>query len=139
MPYICSATFCLRRLEENPATAQTKTRCLDSHFKVGPTNLQKAQYHLERFPPMNLPKHLLRRNAVRWFSPLLVAFLLTPPAFSTGVIAGRVWRMSQKNGQQARIYEPVQVMLGASFQLFCTTNSMPNFRATGNIFCILPY
>jgi trehalose/maltose transport system substrate-binding protein len=34
--------------------------------------------------PMNSPKHSLRRNAVRWFSSLLVASLITPTVFGAG-------------------------------------------------------
>jgi trehalose/maltose transport system substrate-binding protein len=45
----------------------------------------KAQYHLEGLSPMNFPKHSLRRKAVRWLSSLLVASLLNPLAFGTGV------------------------------------------------------
>ena len=33
---------------------------------------------------MNSPKHSLRRNAVRWFSSLLVASLITPTVFGAG-------------------------------------------------------
>jgi trehalose/maltose transport system substrate-binding protein len=34
--------------------------------------------------PMNSPKHSLRRNAVRWFSSLLLASLITPTVFGAG-------------------------------------------------------
>jgi trehalose/maltose transport system substrate-binding protein len=34
---------------------------------------------------MNSPKHSLRRNAVRWFSSILVASLITPTVFGAGV------------------------------------------------------
>jgi trehalose/maltose transport system substrate-binding protein len=34
---------------------------------------------------MNSPKHSLRRNAVRWFSSILVASLITPAVFGAGV------------------------------------------------------
>jgi len=51
---------------------------------------------------MNFPKHSLRRIAVRWFSSLLVASLLTPLAFGAGVTVRLTGDSGGEGGRYAR-------------------------------------